>query len=142
LKKCSKKVFLPRLKYVFTKIKERFLHLDSDQDPVTPTPLLSAPATLVPDPATAMPGGTIAPEATAANAAATAVTAASPASSPVSSAAAPVAALEAALAAASMTAPSGATTTLGAVGIPDTPATEHLMSPDVNAFFFVFLYKK
>ncbi len=71
---------------------------------------------------------------------ASAVTAASPASSPVSSAAAPVAALEAALAAAIMTAPSGATTTLGAVGILDTPATEnrqdvtHLMS----LFFFRF----
>ncbi len=62
---------------------------------------------------------------------------------PDSSGAAPVAAPEAALAAASMAAPSGASTTLGAVGTPVTPATEplqdvtHLMSP-----IFCFLYKK
>ncbi len=41
-----------------------------------------------------------------------------------------------------MTAPSGATTTLGAVGTPDTPATDLLItSPEVDPSF-VFLYKK
>ncbi len=85
-----------------------------------------------------MPGGTSAPEATAENAEVTAVTAASPASSPVSSAAAHVAVLEADLEAASMTAPSGATTTLGAVGTLDTPATEHPISSEVNALFCFF----
>ncbi len=98
---------------------------------VSPPPPLSIPATLVPDPTTVVPGETTAPEATAV----TAVTAVSPASFPDSSAAAPVAALEVALAAASMAAPSGDSTTLGAVGTPVTPATEplqdvtHLMSP-------------
>ncbi len=104
---------------------------------MSPPPPLSTPATLVPDPTTVVPGETTAPEATAV----TAVTAVSPASFPDSSAAAHVAALEVALAAASMT---GASTTLGAVGTPVTPATEplqdviHLKSP----IFFVFLYKK
>jgi hypothetical protein len=42
-----------------------------------------------------------------------------------------------------MTAPSGATTTLGAVGTLDTPATDHLIiAPEVNALFVFFLYKK
>jgi hypothetical protein len=99
-------------------------------------PPLSTPASLVPDPATVVPEETIALEATAA----TAVTAVNPASFPDFSAAAPVAALEAALAVASMTAPSEASTTLGAMGTPVIPATEplqdatHLMSP----IFFVF----
>jgi hypothetical protein len=67
------------------------------------------------------------------------------ASFPASSAAVPVAALEAALAAATMAAPSGATTTLGAVATPATPATEPLprcYSSDASEFFFCFLYKK
>jgi hypothetical protein len=42
-----------------------------------------------------------------------------------------------------MTAPSGATTTLGAVGTLDTPATDHLIiSPEVNALFVFFYIKK
>jgi hypothetical protein len=42
-----------------------------------------------------------------------------------------------------MTAPSGATSTLGAVGTPATPATELLIfSPEVDPVFSVFLYKK
>jgi hypothetical protein len=42
-----------------------------------------------------------------------------------------------------MTAPSGATSTLGAVGTPATPATELLIfSPEVDPVFLFFYIKK